>query len=280
MSDDGRWWSSEENSPPIYIYRYNQTFVGQVGSEAHYPLGVELEIEFGEEEHKREFAAIVRDQYGRGVCHCKHDGSLSDYGVELVTGYGEWATISPIIANVSQIARKLGGKSHNTDTCGQHISVGRSNMSTAQQARYVVFFNHPDNQEALKKFARRYSPRYAEIKGYKAIDSFIDQCERDGDCLLGDKYEAVNCNHETHLEVRIFKGSLRTETTLARMALVGLVAEFCEGKRRAKDLVWNVFSEWLAARECAMSKSVLNYIVYMQKKEEKKSAVAYTENTF
>ncbi len=247
--ENGNWYSCHEAAPPIYVYRYNQTHVGAIGPNQHYPLGLELEIEFDGERTKMEYAKKTSEMYDKSVCHCKHDGSLSHAGVEIVTGYGGYSDMVPVVASITKMARDLGGKSHNTDTCGQHISVGRANMSNPQQARFVVFFNHTDNQKLMLAFAMRTSDRYARTLSDKGSDAFIGKCSRDFEYLLGDKYEAVNCNHSTHLEVRIFRGSLRTSTVLARMALVGLVAEYCEKKMSASQLTWAPFFEWMNTRD-------------------------------
>jgi hypothetical protein len=154
--ENGEWYSNEDAGPPVYIYRYNQTYVGQIGEAVQYPLGLELEIEFGEDDDdvKHDFAIAVRDKYQKTAAHCKRDGSLSEGGVELVTGYGSFESLHAIVSDATRIARRMGGKSHNTDTCGQHVSVGRANMSAAQQARFVVFFNHTGNQSLCTHDAR------------------------------------------------------------------------------------------------------------------------------
>jgi hypothetical protein len=261
-TEEGHVYSEECNAPPVFIYRYNQTFVGPIGTQDSYPLGIELEIEFEDEDVKHDFARLVRDKYSRDTCHCKRDGSLSECGVELVTGYGPYKDLAPIVEEVALLADELGGRSYGTDTCGQHISLGRSELSLSQQARFVVFFNHPANQEFLHTFARRNSARFAVTIPTKATDEFIEMCNDDYDRLMGDKYEAVNCNHRSHLEVRIFKGSLNVNTILSRLSLVRLVGEFCEEKRSAKQLLHTDFTKWLKKRgdDCEMFKNIEHYL--------------------
>lgn len=268
ITEEGYWYSDEANAPPIYIYRYNQTFVGPIGTQDSYPLGIEMEIEFPDEDDRHDFAVAVREEYGKDVAHCKHDGSLTSCGVEVITGYGPYADVSSIACKLAHMARVRGGRSHQTDTCGTHISVGRSQMSLAQQARFVVFFNHPDNQSFLKLFARRNSTRYAATVPSKSSDLFITRCEQDFDYLSGDKYEAVNCNHNTHLEVRIFRGSLNTNTILARLSLVRLVSEWCEETRKAHELTYPNFIKWIKRdTDCQMFKSIEQYMKRRGKSE-------------
>lgn len=135
-------------------------------------------------------------------------------------------------------------------------------MSLAQQARFVVFFNHPSNQPFLKVFARRNSSRYAATVPSKCDDNFIKRCEGDFDYLLGDKYEAVNCNHNTHLEVRIFRGSLNDNTILSRLALVHLVSEWVEQDLKAKNLLYSDFTKWMKSRgmDCELFKNIEQYL--------------------
>jgi hypothetical protein len=244
------------------IYSYCTYLGGMVGSSTSYKIGTELEIEFPNRGSQRDFVSLITENFRTSEAHCKSDGSLGTYGVEVVTGYGGWQDMSPIATKVCTLALSCDGKSHLTDSCGQHISVARSDMSCEQQARFVVFFNHPDNQDVLKEFARRSEVHWARVCRDKHDDAFIANSKSNGRVPRGEKYEAVNCNHDTHLEVRIFKGSLRAATVIARMALVHLVAQYCEKDITASDLRMPRFLEWVASQDGPEATSVKEYLVH------------------
>jgi hypothetical protein len=269
FGDDGGWYSLSDNAPcddnededEDGVYSYDTYLGGLVGVGGKYNVGVEIEIEFSDCDNRGNFVSEIYSGHSTREAHCKHDGSLDSYGVEVATGYGLWGDMMPIVKSVCRKAKDNSGKSHNTTTCGQHISVSRASMSHEQQARFVVFFNLPDNQDMLKQFARRTSS-YAEVKADKCTDAFIQNVVSRGNMGYGNKYEAVNHNHRTHLEVRIFKGTLRFETIAARMALVALVAEYCEKNLSAKDLKMSNFLEWLSAVESDLATSIKDYLIY------------------
>jgi hypothetical protein len=244
------------------IYSYCTYLGSLVGSGGKYNIGTEMEIEFPSKGMQRAFVTSITEEFRTHEAHCKGDGSLGQYGVEVVTGYGAWHDMSQTATKICELALACEGKAHLTDSCGQHISIARSGMSCEQQARFVVFFNHPDNQPILKEFARRGQCTWSRVQPDKIDDRFIENSKRNGAIPTGQKYEAVNCNHDSHLEVRIFKGSLRAATVIARMALVHLVATFCEKDLTASELRMPGFFEWLATQDGPEATSVKEYLVH------------------
>lgn len=246
------------------IYSYSSYPGGLIGPGGDYNIGTEIEIEFKSESRRRAFISSINEGHTAREVFCKRDGSLGSYGIEAVTGYGQYADMVPVLKGICEKALAQVGRSHNTTTCGQHISVSRSNMTHEHQARFVVFFNLPDNQEYLKTFARRSQCSWARTDPGKATDTFIKKVVDDRGFRYGEKYEAVNFCHDSHLEVRIFKGTLRIETVLARMALVALVAEYCKSDLTAKELTSIKFLQWMKEKDCELSTVIKQYLVHRE----------------
>lgn len=248
----GNWYSDASEVPPPEpsdngpIYEYNEYYGRPIGAcSDKYQLGFEMEMEFPGDDQKIEYADDITSEFTPYVAHCKRDGSLGSYGVETVTGYGDFADIAKVATTMCRIALSNRGLSHMTETCGHHVSISRRGMTTRQVSQIVVFFNLPENQGFIAEFARRRSSRWASVDGEKSTDSFITDCVSRDSVPRSSKYEAVNLGHSTHLEVRVFRGSLRDKTVIARLALVRLVAEYCESSLSAKDLRFDRFVNWV-----------------------------------
>lgn len=263
-SGDGDWVCEEDEEDDDsngLIHPYN-VYLGQlVGQGNKYNLGVEIEMEFGSHSNRDSFVKELSNEFRSSIAHCKSDGSLSSRGVEVVTGYGAWCDMLPVVKRICELSLKNGGKSHKTSNCGQHVTVSRAEMSIAQQARFVVFFNHPDNQTIIREFARRNS-HYGATRESKGIQAYIDQTIKSNYVPSGDKFEIVNTNHGSHLEMRACKGSLRWETVMARLALMQLVATFCESPLNANELLATELLKWVAKLDTPEATSVKEYLVY------------------
>ena len=91
-------------------------------------LGIELETDGNDSD-----TALADDIiYACGSDHmeCKHDGSLYDNGVEIVSlpMTPLYHLQSGIWADVARIVRSHGGSSHDAGTCGLHIHASRSDI--------------------------------------------------------------------------------------------------------------------------------------------------------
>jgi hypothetical protein len=253
------------------IYSYSSYPGGLIGAGGKYNVGTEIEIEFKGCSQRNKFIDSINTGHKPKEVFCKQDGSLGSYGIEAVTGYGQYSDMAPIIKSICEKALAQAGRSHNTTTCGQHVAVSRQGMSHEQQARFVVFFNLPDNQAVLKDFARRSGSSWSRTDTGKANDAYIERVKNDRGFYGCQKYEAVNCCHDTHLEVRIFKGSLRLQTALARMALVAMVAEYCESELTAKELTVIKFMQWIQDKDCAEATVIKEYIVHREAAKTERS---------
>jgi hypothetical protein len=211
------------------IRPYNVTLCGPLGElptdrRGCHVLGAELECEVSDRDN---FAKEIQATFPPQHCHCKKDGSLNETkGVEIVTGHGTLDTLLPILHKAAELAAKHGGKSHDAKNCGLHIGLDRSQLPARLQAKIIYFWNSSANYRFLRQFARRdyRSVSWCKAKLEKATAEFLAAPQLNS----SDKYEIVNTLHESHLEFRGFRGSLRPLTLSACISVVSLIASFCD----------------------------------------------------
>ena len=191
-------------------------------------LGLELEMEVHDDYDKDLRAGVIlesisdfRDEDGIRHTYClmEQDGSL-DNGFEMVTAY----TGLDVHKNQLQYFKQKtkGMKSHNTSTCGLHVHVCKSSMTTLHGAKLVLFINDPANAELVKAIARRDASGYAKFQNKKEDKHWLKDSvhsskhKADQLCRLNsDRYEALNFRNEKTVEFRLFKGTLKYETMVS-----------------------------------------------------------------
>jgi hypothetical protein len=149
----------------------------------------------------------------------EEDGSL-DNGFEMVTAY---TGLDVHKAQLQYFKNKTAGlTSHNTSTCGLHVHVCKSSMTTLHAAKMVLFINDPANIDLVKCIARRTDASYSKIKNKKddkhwLKDSVHSSKDKDEQIrrMNSDRYEALNFKNDRTIEFRLFKGTLKYETMIA-----------------------------------------------------------------
>ena len=199
-------------------------------------IGLELEMECDEDHDKDEEAGHLLDNLGRyngyQYALCEEDGSL-DEGFEMVTSY----TGLDVHKHQLQFFKNsfAGMSSHNTKTCGLHVHICKSDMTTLHGAKMVFFINDAKNHSLVKAIARRDNASYACIKDKKTDKSWLkDAIKHTKDKknqlrgLNSDRYEALNFNNERTIEFRLFRGSLKYETIMACLEFTYATWHFCK----------------------------------------------------
>lgn len=192
-------------------------------------FGVELECDGGDS-----VSAALAD-IGRITdrCYCKHDGSLTD-GFEIVTHPGTlaWHKERFPWADVCKASLDNGFRSHDTDTCGLHVHVGRAQLGdhpcdTAAKMSLITY--------RLKDWFIRFSRRKGETRWAEYVKPGT-RLGNDEQAFLGayyeqlrcDRYRAVNVKNDSTVEVRIFRGTLNPGTVLACLELVSNLALYAK----------------------------------------------------
>jgi hypothetical protein len=231
------WENEQEEDEPEYeyigSYHSSKRNLGHIPSsyDLRSPrvlLGLELEIEVDDNYNKDTRAKVLldgmsdyKDEDGIRHTYClmEEDGSL-DNGFEMVTAY------TGLDVHKAQLQyfknRTAGLTSHDTSTCGLHVHVCKSSMTTLHAAKMVLFINDPENIGLVKAIARRSNASYSKIKNKKddkhwLRDSVHSSKDKDEQIrrMNSDRYEALNFKNDRTIEFRLFKGTLKYETLIA-----------------------------------------------------------------
>lgn len=196
-------------------------------------LGVELECDTESDDDDRFDPSYFSWWFDQNfLVHFEQDGSLSDNGIECIT--------QPCTLKFHQqrmrwdeLCRKIVGqgyKSHDTDCCGLHVHMSRSGLTPIQIIKMDVFINRGiDFWSQIGRRREIYSGRYDVNKVAKKSKGFQGSC-RDGSCgyCSDDRYVPVNTRNISTVEVRIFKGTLCSETILGTLELLDALPKFLD----------------------------------------------------
>ena len=202
-------------------------------------LGLELEMEIDGAYDLDDRAGLLLSSLGQYqtpsdnylYALCEDDCSI-DRGFELVTAY------TGLDVHAKQLeffdTRFKGAKSHNTETCGLHVHICKSSMTTLHASKMVLFINDPANHNLVFALARRDESSYCKIYDKKSDKSWIknallrtkrkDQIQ----ALNPDRYEALNFQNERTVEFRLFKGTLKYSTIMACLEFTFATWHFCK----------------------------------------------------
>lgn len=234
--DSGRYQDNEYHSAPDLIGEYHSSKhrLNRIPSayDARKPrvlLGLELEMEC---DIREDVAHAITNDLGRfeddyGIEHdyafFERDGSLNN-GIEMVTAWTGLDVHEQMLKRAFTTVPN-GAKSHNTATCGLHVHVCKSTMTTLHASKLILFINDARNRELIKAIARRDNASYAQFKDKKTdFKDWTKPLIRDtkaghkGIALRGlnrDRYEALNFQNPNTIEFRLFKGSLKLPTIMA-----------------------------------------------------------------
>lgn len=209
-------------------YEYN---IGYMPGEDHYTtltFGIEDEMDDGDDpcECVDAMSAIT----DRVVF--EHDGSLSDFGFEMISYPGSlhYHMEEMPYADLFRKASDYDYKSHDTDTCGLHIHVGRSCLTSSDTYKIVMLAKRFEKE--LTKFSRRRSENLSQwasfgrmLTGYDPDEIYNDDSARDV-INFCNRYQAVNLTNRSTIEFRIFRGSLVRDTVIASIQLVSNICRY------------------------------------------------------
>ena len=203
-------------------------------------MGLELELEVNDEYDLDSKAEYILDRIGTyrnsegnsfQYALIEEDCSL-DRGFEIVTGY------TGLDVHKDQLKffkdRLSGCKSHNTDSCGLHIHICKSDMTMLHASKMILFINDPANKNLVYALARRYENGYCKIHDKKEDTGWIKEAltrtkRKDQLCSLNwDRYEALNFHNEKTIEFRLYKGTLKYSTIMACLEFTYAVWHFAK----------------------------------------------------
>lgn len=204
-----------------YGYRPTPIFYGanQEGDNGLF-YGIELETDKGDASKFSRDLRVVNEVY------CKHDGSLSSNGCEVVS---HPATLtyhmnSNLWQSVNNYAIQDGMRSHDTTTCGFHIHISRKPFKDNNVSNY---------EEKIALAFEKFWPQWVTFSRRKESSlnqwaSRYDETTIDGlreEMKYASRYHSVNVRNANTIEIRIFRGTLKVETIKATIWAVANIAE-------------------------------------------------------
>jgi hypothetical protein len=218
-------------------------------------LGFELEVEFKDSTAR---PAEYASRNLLGTAYLKHDGSVSN-GFEIVTHphtHQEYRDNSALLWNtIETLRRDFEGRSWDTDTCGLHIHLSRDGFSSgAHLHRFIAFVYH--NAPYMMKFAGRKS-RFARFNDVYTFDEYdrpvfsIKHKVGNPNRNSTERYSAVNTQNKHTIELRFFRGTMKTSGVLSALDLAQAMVEYTRELRlddvKLGALSWEWFADYVVS---------------------------------
>lgn len=233
-------WSEHENrSFHEYGYKPTPKFQyrsGEAGKQdSILTFGVELEVDCGDDHNDLADDLVQLDQ----PIYMKHDGSLGSEGVEIVTHPCSLAYHQYELrwAEISRTCRSHDYKSHDAETCGLHIHIGRKQMGSSTEERLrtagnlvllvdsiwsqlVTFTRRTDSQ--LSRWSER--PCTYILHGVEYTDDELTSMALA--TRSRGRYQTVNLTNSSTVELRCFRGTLKRDTIIASIQLASNMTRY------------------------------------------------------
>lgn len=254
-----------------YSYRPDAIFHSTDKNERLF-FGLEIEVEAGH--NLREASHYAHQLESMDLAYLKHDGSLNN-GFEIVThpmshdffkneAQDLWLTLEELRTNDNYRV-----KSWDTRTCGLHIHISRTGFNGgAHMHRFLnLVYSNPDFYQTLAgrtsdqwaKFTDIYQREYKRDENGERIFNFDNGYEVTTKRTFAhkldsnrnsDRYSAVNTNNRETLEMRIFRGTVNSDTIKAQIDLAHASVEYTrnltvqdiqQGALSADNFMWYIF---------------------------------------
>ncbi len=253
-SVEGKCCRAYRSSGTIHDYSCKPAPIFKGISKRNMYLGFELETELPRVDSGSTFAS----RNLQGIAYLKHDGSISN-GFEIVTHphtHQEYRENSATLWNTIESLRKdYDARSWDTDTCGLHIHLSRNGFSSgAHLHRFIAFVYH--NAPHMMKFAGRKS-RFARFNDVYTFDEYdrpvfsIKHKVGNPDRHSTERYSAVNTQNKNTIELRFFRGTMKTSGVLSALDLAQAMVEYTRELRlddvKLGALSWEWFADYVVS---------------------------------
>lgn len=261
----------EVDSPHVMCYSANVLVYARSDTRitpspyGEFLLGLELETELTPDERDWEtYQDVARDtaEDMDGYAILKKDGSISEYGFEIVTAPRQ---LKEHIERLKRWKPRSQLQAWDSGSCGMHVHISSQAFTPATLGKFIEFINSPANDEFIRAIAGRHPSKDRQCQTY---------CERDGIEYVGNpkkvlegkspfRYRMVNtqnlsveecrrlglCPSHSHrnintIELRIFRATLKKERLLAQVEFAHAAVMFCRWAS-FRALTGREFLTWL-----------------------------------
>lgn len=209
-------------------------------------MGAELEVECRDSRPRTVAAAVLR-AFPKRFAFCKQDGSLN-YGFEIVTmpaTFEYHQQVWPAFFDKFD-TRELASS---PGTTGMHIHLSRDAFSPLTLGKFLVFYNHPNNQNFIVGVSDR--PSLDRLNQWAHLNSTVKVTDpiAGRTCRVPNgKYSAVNCVNSTTIEVRIFAGRPRLKSVMKNLEFTRATYEFIKAAK-ISQMGYRDFLHWMEQRD-------------------------------
>lgn len=217
-------------------------------------LGFELETEMRDVERASRFASANLE----GIAYLKHDGSISS-GFEIVTHphtHQQYRENSAVLWDtINKLRHEHNARSWDTDTCGLHIHLSRDGFSSGAHLHRFIAFVYK-NAPQMMKFAGR-KTRFARFNDVYTFDEYdrpvfsIKHKVGHPNMNSSERYSAVNTQNENTIELRFFRGTMKTSGVLSALDLAQAMVEYTRELRlddvKLGALSWEWFADYVVS---------------------------------
>lgn len=221
-----------------YGYKPNPVFYGNK-NELH--LGIELEIDTKGVNYADRDSLVYNLSKISNKHFCKYDGSLGEYGVEIVT---QPCTLEYHMNDfnwdkITSMCREEGYYSDMVSTCGMHIHVDRSYFENDKDAAVKLTYLLSKYRDNFINFSRRRSGAISDWANIIEIDNIdSEKLETNYNFISGGRYHALNTTNRHTLEFRLWKGSLNLETIFATIQMTQVLCDIVKNEEDIENISW------------------------------------------
>jgi len=175
--------------------------------------------------------------------YIKSDGSLVS-GIEVVShpiDVERWRTCEDM--GWMEDAQRMGCRAYDTETCGLHVHVGRSQF-TKMQLWKILTLLAANSDWAVAISRRRSASTYAV---HDCLEDFMDASDLADKALSisrGVRYSAVNVNNSRTIEFRLFRGTLSKVGLLRNLDWVACLIGYARSAS-VRNLSVENFNSWI-----------------------------------
>ena len=237
-SGDNYCCNCYDDRPTKMIHNYDykpDPIFRETSSDIYDPayFGIELEVDKASSNQKTA-EYIVDAMGGEDYIYCKTDGSLS-CGFEIVTHpftLDYHMSQKEVYRNMFKYAVSQGYKSHDCDTCGLHIHVGREFMGYNEDVQDLtvakILYVFEKFWDTFVKLSRRSTQRLNDWAKRYCFSDLSDMNKNLENAKGRGRYYAVNLENDNTIEFRMFRGTLNVDTFMATIQLISTIVNKCK----------------------------------------------------
>lgn len=259
-TDDG-WYCDrcyEDHRPLIKSYHTQKeysdiVFYGDADRRQHLHIGIELEVDANHRVNREQIAKELKGKFDSFMAY-EFDSSLT-YGFEVIS---QPATLQyhldmmPTYRSAFHLLADSGMKAHDIGTCGFHCHLDRRYFGKKEDSSIAkMLFLFEKFRPELMRFSRRTEDQVSNWcrsrkQHYDGTAGWIKRAVVDSKYSYNyqNRYYSLNLTNSETIEIRLWRGTINSETFEATLKFTERLAELCK-HTRAVDLAKLTFDDIL-----------------------------------